>query len=151
MPVLQWLIPGNGAEKGVIQWISNLPGAIIAIKNIISPNGKLIITLTNPNASYCGYWKTINDNYIWVRTEIIPSKKLVMINRMVGPLWYFGRSTEFLINEIIKQGFSLSKVEEIFLDSYLEKKNVNKFLKKWPAFQRALLLPSFIYLEFTNV
>lgn len=134
----------------VVQWLPDINFAIDQLKSIIAPGGKLIVTMTTPSATYCGGWKYENNSYVWEQTKRVPERKLVMINRMVGPLWFFGRSIITLLNEFQAKGFTFHCGEEVFLDSYLSKSELNTFLVRWPAFRRSLILPPFVVLEFQN-
>ncbi len=132
----------------VVQWLPDLEHALIQLNRIIAPQGTVVVTLTSPHATHCGQWRFDNNRYIWEYDRRIPEKKLVMLNRMVGPLWFFGRSIITLVNAFKASGFQLTSGEEVFLDSYLSDTEVESFLSKWPAFRRSLVLPPFTILEF---
>ena len=131
----------------VIQWLPDLDLALSQLKDIVAPKGTVIVTITTPNATHCGRWKYNNGAYIWEQNKRIPKRKLVMINRMVGPLWFFGYSTLAILNKFQAHGFIFREGEEIFLDSYQTENDLKAFLERWPAFHRSLILPPFILLE----
>jgi SAM-dependent methyltransferase len=133
----------------VVQWLPDLDHALIQLHHVIAPQGRVVVTLTSPHATHCGQWRLDDNNkYVWEYDRRIPEKKLVMLNRMVGPLWFFGRSIITLVNAFKARAFQLISGEEIFLDSYLSHIELESFLSKWPAFRRSLVLPPFTILEF---
>lgn len=135
----------------VVQWIPDLDLALLQLNDIVAEKGKLIVTITNPNTTYCGRWRNEEIGYVWEHNRRIPGKKLVMINRMVGPLWYYGRSIISWQNEFRKKGFAFSDGEEIYLEDYQNNIELEKFISKWPSFKRSLVLPPFILFEFEKV
>jgi SAM-dependent methyltransferase len=130
----------------VIQWIERLDAAIAELNRVMRLGGHLVITLPTPTVTHTGYWQKTEKGYVFHVTERIPERKLVMLNRMVGPLWYFGRSLSELVTAFAAKGFVLSGSEELYAGDYGS--TPTELLRKRPSLRRYVIVPPFTTLHF---
>jgi hypothetical protein len=130
----------------------NLNKVVTAIRSLLVKNGKVLVTMPPPEFSKNGKWLKKKDIFNWLITK--PSRRkeeLVMINRLVGPVWFYPRSTVDILNSFGKNGLYCINAEHIYLDSYLTRKERLKILKSYPALVRHEMLPAFTALTFIKL
>lgn len=133
----------------VLSWISNLEEAVRAIRSLLMKNGKVLVTLTPPEFTKNGQWIKKNDEFYWITTK--PSrreKELKMINRLIGPLWFYPRSTTDYLNIFGNNGLYCIEAKEIYIDTYLSDEEYSKVLRIYPSLIRHQMLPAFTIFKF---
>ncbi len=135
----------------MIFWLPDLDSVCSTIKKKLKPNGRILVTTTHPEYTKNGEWKKAKDNYYWITKEPLRRAPfLTMINRCVGPLWFYPRSTIEILKAFTQNKFHCIDFEEIFLDTYLSKQKLKKILLKSPSLNRHLKVPNFVAYIFKN-
>jgi SAM-dependent methyltransferase len=133
----------------VLSWISNLEDAVRAIRLLLRKNGKVLVTLTPPEFTKNGQWIKKNDKFYWLTTKPLRrEKELKMINRLIGPLWFYPRSTIDYLNIFGNKGLYCIGAKEIYIDTYLSAEEYSKVLRIYPSLIRHQMLPVFTILKF---
>jgi len=133
----------------MVFWLPDLNSVCSCIEKILKPSGHIIVTMTHPEYTKNGEWKKVGDDYYWITKEPLKRDRfLTMINRCVGPLWFYPKTTSELIKIFSKNNFHCVDSEEIFLNSYLSKEEVNSILLKHPSLKRHLKIPNFVVYVF---
>lgn len=135
----------------VAQWVHDLNKAAMSIKQIIKKGGRVLMTIVPPEYSKNGYWNFDDGDYNWVVTEPLRRKPfLVMINRTIGPVRYYPRSTPEYISSFTKAGFFCCNSEYIYIDSLMNEVEINDLFVRRPDLRRHTKIPVFLILEFIS-
>lgn len=133
------------------QWLHDLHAVAKSIKKIIKKRGRVLLTIVPPEYSKNGYWNFVEGEYNWVVTEPLRRKPfLVMINRTIGPVRYYPRTTPDYISSFTNSGFLCSNSEYIYIDSLLNDEEINDMFLKRPDLRRHTKIPVFLILEFIS-
>jgi SAM-dependent methyltransferase len=135
----------------LLNWLPDLDAACSCVSSLLSSRGKVLVTVTPPEFTKNGQWETRNSRYNWVMTEPLRrARALAMINRTVGPLWFYPRSTIDVIQTFCANGLSCIGGKEIYIDSYLSSEELKNVLSSHPSLVRHEMLPMFTVLFFSK-
>lgn len=135
----------------MLHWLPDLNGACSCISSLLSNRGKVLVTVTPPEFTKNGQWERRDDGFTWVMTEPLRrGRSLAMINRTVGPLWFYPRSTIDVIRTFGWNGLSCISGQEIYIDSYLSPEERKNVLISHPSLVRHEMLPVFTVFVFSK-
>lgn len=133
----------------VVQWIQNLEGVIRSLALVTRPNARIVVTLVPPEFSKNGHWDQSSDTFDWVIDQPIRRGPfLTMINRTVGPVWYFPRTIPDYINAFSRAGMPCVYSEYLYIDSFLDDDELDQLYSRRPDLKRHERIPAFLVLEF---
>jgi len=133
----------------VLQWIEDIEGTITLLEKIISPQGRVLISLIPPEFSRNGRWINDGRQYLWEFENPLPTKPyMTMLNYSVGPLRYFPRATNDYINAFAKRKYNLSMVKYLYIDSMVSDSEMTQLFKVKENISRYTKIPAFLILEF---
>jgi len=133
-------------------WLPNLEDVARIVQALLRKGGRLLLTATTPEFTKNCRWERDNTGS-WVMVVTQPLRRqrtLAMINRSVGPLWFYPRSTVDVLetfgrNEVLCVGGG-----HIFVDSYLSSSEQQEVYAEYPSLKRHEMLPAFTALFFTR-
>ena len=109
----------------------------------------MLVTTVPPEFAKNGRWARAAGDYEWVVTEPLRrSPLLVMVNRTVGPVWYFPRTMPEYIETFTSAGFLCSHAQYLFIDSLLDDEETARLFQDRPDLMRHAKIPVFLVLEF---
>ncbi len=133
----------------VLEWISDLDKALAELSKVLKTDSRVLVSFTNPLISRSSQFVERSDEPYWkILKPIKRERELVMINRCVGPLWYFPRGILDVINSFYSLGFNLIEGKDIYINSFLVPEKVEKVLSESPKLVRHIMIPPFIGLLF---
>ena len=136
----------------VIQWIPNLDKLAKVIRSLLVKSGKVLVTITTPEFTKNGQWIKKKDTFNWLITKPLRRERtLTMINRLVGPVWFYPRTTIDFLNIFGNNGLFCMDGQHIYLDTYLSSKEYSKVIKIYPSLTRHEILPVFTVLKFIKI
>jgi SAM-dependent methyltransferase len=136
----------------MLQYIPNLNKAARVIRSLLVENGKVLVTMTTPEFTKNGQWIKEKDKFNWFITKPLRRERvLAMINRLVGPVWLYPRSTIDFLNIFGKNRLYCIDGQHIYLDTYLSPGELSKVLKAYPSLIRHEMLPAFTVLKFVKI
>jgi SAM-dependent methyltransferase len=127
----------------LLYWLPDLEKACSCISSLLSERGKVLVTVTPPEFTKNGQWERQGSNFTWVMTEPLRrGRSLAMINRTVGPLWFYPRSTIDIIQTFGANGLFCTGGREIYIDSYLSPEEHKSVLSwQYSLCDEALTIP----------
>ncbi len=135
----------------LVFWLADLDAAFRAVGELLIPRGRVVLTSTPPEFTKNGNWVLTDGNYNWVTTGALRRDRiLTMINRSVGPLWFYPRSTANILNSAAKAGLRCDGATDLYLDTFLTGPELGKVLQQYPYLRRHQMLPAFCALTFSK-
>jgi SAM-dependent methyltransferase len=135
----------------LVFWLADLDSAFEAIGKLLIPGGHVLLTSTPPEFTKNGNWVLKNGNYNWITTGALRrDRMLTMINRSVGPVWFYPRSTANILDSAAKTGLRCDGATDLYLDSFLTRQELEKVLQQYPYLRRHQILPAFCALTFSK-
>ncbi|MCX5991030.1 MAG: methyltransferase domain-containing protein [Chloroflexi bacterium] len=132
-------------------WLPDLEMAVSSITSLLVRGGKVLVTTTTPEFTKNGEWAETNDNWIWhVSAPLRRQRILAMINRSVGPLWFYPRSTIDIINSFGNRQAYCEGGQHLYIDTYLSPQERDDILSMYPSLRRHEMLPAFTVLTFVK-
>jgi SAM-dependent methyltransferase len=133
----------------LVFWLADLDLALRSVSEVLAPGGQLVITTTPPEFTKNGDWVLTGGAYNWIVTvPLRRDRMLTMINRAVGPLWFYPRSSAEILDAAGKNGLRCSGAENLYLDSYLSREELSQVLLNHPSLRRHQMLPAFTTFTF---
>jgi len=134
----------------VLEWISDLPVAAASVRHLLARQGRAVVTLTPPEFTKSGQWVKRRGQFAWLTTKPVRTAPfLTMVNRLVGPVWYYPRSTADYLHFFGAAGMRCVDAQHIFTDTYTSPSELRGLLGEVPALVRHTMLPAFTVLEFS--
>ncbi len=134
-----WIFLNN-----VIQWLPDIALATSVISQLLKKGGCIIVSCPTPEFSKNGYWIKEKGEHKWVIEKKFDRPPfLTMINRVIGPVRFFPRSSETIINSFCEKGLSFKYIQNIYFDSFTTEIERAEILIKYPDMDRHLLIPFF--------
>lgn len=136
----------------VCQWLPNLDSAVGAVAEVTQLGGRVLVTLVPPEFSKNGHFSGRVVSGHWLIDKPVRRKPfLTMINRMVGPLWFFPRTTPEYLTTFAKFQLYCRRAEYIFIDSLLTDLEKETLFKERPLLERHREIPAFLAIEFEKL
>lgn len=130
-------------------WLADLDSAAASISQVLSQNGRVLVTTTPPEFTKNGDWILSGDDFNWVvKKPLRRDRMLTMINRCVGPLWLYPRCTADILSSFGSQGLYCMGAKQLYLDSYLGPEELSHTLEQNPMLKRHQMLPAFTAFTF---
>ncbi len=134
----------------LLEWVEDLEGLLQSLSQCLSKEGRIVASFTVPEFSHGGEWLYENESFYWLQKKgLRRDPELVMLNRCVGPVRYYPRSTADIINKAVNAGLVVCGMQDIYLDTLLDSQEFNKVIKEWPQLLRHKMLPFFRIIEFS--
>lgn len=132
-------------------WLPDLDAALQSISALLRRGGQVVLTTTPPEFTKNGDWVLTGGDYNWIVTAPLRrDRMLTMINRSVGPLWFYPRSTTDILDSAARNGLRCSGAANLYLDTYLTRKELRQVLQQHPSLRRHQMLPAFCAFEFAK-
>lgn len=134
----------------VVEWLPDLDQLLASIKALAAPESTVLVTLQPPEFTKNGRWLLTSRPEMVIYEPIRRQPLLTMLNRGVGPVWYYPHSTPDIISAFGRAGFGCVRSEYIFLDGYLTESEKRELLRTKPYLRRLVSFPIFLSMEFRN-
>lgn len=135
----------------LLYWLPDLDVACSCISSLLSDRGKVLVIATPPEFTKNGQWEKREKKYTWIMTKPLRRRKeLAMINRTVGPLWFYPRSTMDVIRTFGKHRMACIDSQEIYISSFLSREERKSMLNSHPSLLRHEFLPVFTVFVFAS-
>src|SRR5205085_5208840 len=116
----------------VVEWLADLDELLDSVKALIAPEGTVLVTVQPPEFTKNGRWLLTSRPEMAISEPTRRQPFLTMLNRGVGPVWYYPHSTPDIISAFGGAGFGCVRSEYIFLDGYLTESEKTELLTRKP-------------------
>lgn len=133
----------------LFEWTEDLEGVLTILRRHLTDKGVLYASFTPPEYQRAGSWiRKESGYYTWEQKKCAKrEKELVMINRCVGPLWFYPRSIAEISKCISSADMAIKGIEDIYVNSYLNKREIEEKEKEYPYLFRQNIIPLFTVFE----
>jgi len=135
----------------LFEWIDDLESSAMYVAGVLATGGRLIVSTVVPDTAKNLRWAMVGDRQRWILDKPVRRAPfLTMINRSVGPVWYFPRTLPEYVNAFTRAGLCCEQMRYVYLDTMLDSDELVRALETTPAFRRHVDYPVFLVLEFVK-
>lgn len=133
----------------MVFWLEDLDSAAASISGVLSENGCVLVTTTPPEFTKNGDWILTGGGFNWVvKRPLRRERMLTMINRCVGPLWFYPRCIADILTSFGSKGLYCTGAKQLYLDTYVNDEELFQVLEQNLSLRRHQMLPAFTAITF---